>query len=305
MAPRARAIFRGEEIGKEKLRELAAAAGPEDPAVLLGGESVARYAIRGPGLRIPAGAVKKGLERYRRPKIVVQKSAGRLIAAFDREGRVFPQSVYGILLDDPRIGYPFLLTQLNSRLLGWYMHVMFTGYKLVQPQIEIEDIRRLPVAVPEFENPSEARRPSLEAAKSLYRRFLETDDPGWVLDYVEENQKLSARSGSAQIHDLLEFLGTRLIENAAAGREDESAGLERERLDWLTDLLIYRIFGLELEEIETVEKFFAEEDARAATEAAGKEGNPLPAGDPETRDPALFRRGESHLYAAGEQECDS
>lgn len=304
-------VFRGEEVGKEKLRSLMEKSGPDSLPALVGGESIARYAIRDKGFRIPASAVKKEKARYKRQKILIQKSAGRLVAALDTKGFIFPQSVYGILVDDPRIGYPFLLAQLNSRLLNYYLHVMFTGYKLLQPQIEIEDIRRLPVIIPEFESGAEARRPFLDSAKSLYERFLDTDDPGWVLDYVEENLKMGARSGSAHIHDLLDFLGTRMIEaSASVGGEpsDESLPIEVEfeRLEWLIDLLVYRIFGLDLEQVEIVEEFFGEgEIVETSPSPAGTKGDAaLSTGNPEQRDPSLWKRGESHLYG-GENECSS
>ncbi len=304
-------VFRGEEIGKEKIRSLMVKDGPDSLPALVGGESIARYAIRDKGFRIPPGAVKKEMARYRRQKILIQKSAGRLVAALDKKGFIFPQSVYGILVDDPRIGYPFLLAQLNSRLLNYYLHVMFTGYKLLQPQIEIEDIRSLPVIIPEFESMAETRRPFLDSAKSLYERFLDTDDPGWVLDYVEENLKMGARSGSAHIHDLLDFLGTRMIEATAArqgegSEENRATDVEFERLEWLIDLLVYRIFGLDLEQVEIVEEFFGEGEIKeASSPIAGKNDDAsLTTGDPEQRDPSLWKRGESHLYS-GENECGS
>jgi hypothetical protein len=284
-------VFRGEEIGKAKIRTLVGQNRAGGAPILLGGENVRRYAVRDDGFFIPAESVRKDLNRYRRQKILVQKSTGRLIAALDKKGFVFPQSVYGILVNDPRIGYAFLLAQLNSHLINFYVRVMFTGYKLVQPQIEIEDIKRLPVIVPEFEESSEVRQPSLESAKGLYKQFLETDDPGWMIEYLEESLKLKARRGSALIHDLLEFLGMRMIETSASG-----ASAERERLEWLIDLLIYRICGLEVEEVELVESFF-EEAARSSS--ADSEATRLTDEDPARRDPALWKKEEPRLYGGG------
>lgn len=246
-------IFRGEEIGKHKVKDLA---GEKGLPMLLGGESLSKYAVRNDGLFIPEEKVKKDVERYRRGKILLQKSTGKIVAALDETGCVVPQSVYGILIDDHRIGYPFLLTQLNSRLLTYFMHVMCTGYKLLQPQIEIEDIRRIPVMVPVFEETQEVRSNSLDTAKELFSQYLRTDDPGWILEYVDDSVKLGSRFGSAMLHDLLDFLGNQMIRACSGSDED---ALPRERLEWIIDLAIYRIFGLGLEEIETVESFFAEE----------------------------------------------
>jgi hypothetical protein len=247
------AIFRGEEIGKHKVKDLA---GEQGLPMILGGESLSRYAVRDDGLFIPEEKVKKDVERYQRSKILLQKSTSKIVAALDEKGSVVPQSVYGILIDDHRIGYPFLLTQLNSRLLNYFMHVMCTGYKLLQPQIEIEDIRRIPVMVPVFEETQEVRSNSLDTAKGLFSQYLRTDDPGWILEYVDDSVKLGSRFGSAMLHDLLDFLGLQMI-RACSGSDRDA--LPMERLEWIIDLAIYRIFGLGLEEIETVESFFTDE----------------------------------------------
>ena len=259
------AIFRGEETGKEKIRALCEVRldgqldgdGEDRLPMILGGENVGRYRIRDDALFIDPGQVKKDRDRYANHKLVIQKSTGRIVAALDTRGYVIPQSVYGVLVDDPRIGYPFLLAQLNSRLHTYYMHLMFTGYKLVQPQLEVEDIRQIPVMVPEFDETRENRTSSLDAAKSLFNQYLRTDDPGWILEFVDDGLNLGPRGGSAMIHDLLDFLGTRMI---AACENPEKAKLPPERLEWLLDLVVYKVYGLSLEEIETVESFYGVED---------------------------------------------
>ncbi|MBU0753626.1 MAG: hypothetical protein KJ645_00700, partial [Planctomycetes bacterium] len=236
--------------------------------ILLGGESLSKYAVRDDGLFIEKEMVKKDLSRYLRHKILLQKSTGRIVAALDPKGYVVPQSVYGILIDDHRIGYPFLLAQLNSRLLNYYMHVMFTGYKLLQPQIEVEDIRQIPIMVPIFEETKKVRLDSLDTAKSLFAQYLRTDDPGWILEYVDDSVKLGSKYGSAMIHDLLDFLGGQMLK--ACNGEGPGA-LPRERLEWLIDLVVYRVFGMGLEEIETVESFFEDNDMMDGFEEMKKE----------------------------------
>jgi hypothetical protein len=246
--------------------------------VLLGGESVHRYSVREDGLCLHPDHIKKDRPRYRRHKILLQKSTGRIVAALDEKGYVIPQSVYGILIDDPRIGYPFLLTQLNSRLINYYMHVMFTGYKLVQPQIEVEDIRQIPVLIPQFDETTEVRSSSLETAKTLFVQYIRTDDPGWILEYVDENLKLDSPSGSAMIHDLLDFLGN---QNIRAYSDPQGSTLTPGRLEWLIDLVIYKVYRLSLDQIETVESFFGEEgESEGAAEEEGSQEEILgPASD--------------------------
>ena len=78
----------------------------------------------------------------------------------------------------------------------------------LQPQIEVEDIRQIPILMPIFEETKEVRHDSLGIAKSLFSQYLRTDDPGWILEYVDDNIKLGSKSGSAMVHDLLDFLGS-------------------------------------------------------------------------------------------------
>jgi len=251
------AIFRGEEIGKDRIRQFSSTDSEKGSPVLIGGESISAFSVRQDGIYLPEEEVKKDRERYKRQKIIMQKSTGKIIAGYDDVGYVFPQSIYGIIADDPRIGYPFLLTQLNSRLHNYFMHVMYTGYKLLQPQIEIEDINQIPIMVPEFDETEENRVLSLETAKSLLNQYIRTDDPGWILEYVDDCINMGTRQGSALIHDLLDLLGGWMI---SACTNAEEAPFPKERLAWVLDLVIYRIFGLGLDEIETVESFFMTEE---------------------------------------------
>lgn len=263
------AIFRGEEVGKDRIREITSTeSGNGRLPMLMGGESITRYAVEHEGLFIDPKVVKKEIPRYRRHKILLQKSTGKLVAALDSRGYVVPQSVYGVMLDDARIGYPFLLTQLNSRLLNYFMHVMFTGYKLVQPQIEVEDIRQIPIMVPEFDETKDMRHSTLQTAKSLFGQYLRTDDPGWILEFVDDSIKLGYRRGSSMIHDLLDFLGGEMIRACMRSGPD---ALPKERLEWMIDLVIYKVFGLGLEEIETVESFFARDEAQASVDSPDPE----------------------------------
>ena len=94
--------------------------------------------------------VRKPLERYHARKILIQKSSAHLIAALDRvskrhPGYVFPQSVYAVELTEHGMDHCYLLCLLNSRVLNEYIWRTVTGYKLLQPQLELEDIRALPI----------------------------------------------------------------------------------------------------------------------------------------------------------------
>lgn len=150
-------IYRGEEIGK---RAISSNLG--ELPILLGGQSIRPFQINWEGRRINRATVKKPLERYLCEKLVLQKSAGRITAALDtpcddHPGYVLPQSVYSISCLPVGPNPYYLLALLNSDALNDYVFRMFTGYKLIQPQIEIEDLKRLPIPIINFATPDEIR----------------------------------------------------------------------------------------------------------------------------------------------------
>ncbi|MDO8683065.1 MAG: N-6 DNA methylase [Armatimonadota bacterium] len=150
-------IYRGEEIGKRAIT-----LNEGEFPVLLGGQSIHPFRIQWEGRRMDSSAVKKPLERYLDDKIMLQKSAAKLTAALDLRsnghlGYIVPQSVYCIRSGDEGPNLYYLLALLNSSALNDYIFRAFTGYKFVQPQIEIEDLKRLPVRCIVFKTPIEDR----------------------------------------------------------------------------------------------------------------------------------------------------
>jgi type I restriction-modification system DNA methylase subunit len=165
-------IRRGEEISKQSplLSRINATAHLEQLAdrlwypVLRGGVDVRLYRISVAKWWMHRDTIKKPLERYLAPKILVVKSAGRLQAALDLHGYVALQTLYQLQLrldrpllciEERRDGITdaqhdendlyFLLALLNSRLLQQYVYVLHTAYKWVQPQIEQHVLTHLPI----------------------------------------------------------------------------------------------------------------------------------------------------------------
>lgn len=139
-------IKRGEEIGRDN-----ALVGPlislkESYPVLRGGIDIAPYSRPESSWGIARAAVKKPLERYLEPKLLIVKSTERLQATLDTQGHVVLQTLYLLQLhkSDPDTYY-FLLALLNSRLLREYVYYLHTAYKLVQPQIEQTVLAHLPI----------------------------------------------------------------------------------------------------------------------------------------------------------------
>ncbi len=139
-------IFRGEEIGKAAIRSCHG-----ELPILLGGQSISSYKINWEGHKISRQHVKKPLEGYHSAKILVQKSAPRPVAAVDypfsgHPGFIVPQSVYCIRLPEENTLF-YVAGLLNSEVIGNYVYSCFTGYKLLHPQIEIEDLKRIPIRI--------------------------------------------------------------------------------------------------------------------------------------------------------------
>ena len=139
-------IKRGEEIGRDSPSIGTLAEMEWGYPLLRGGVDLRAYARPVSALGIVPAAVKKPLERYRQPKLLVVKSTGDLQAALDTRGHVVLQTLYLLHphMSDLDTHY-FLLALLNSRLLRAYVHHLHTAYKLVQPQIEQTVLARLPV----------------------------------------------------------------------------------------------------------------------------------------------------------------
>lgn len=178
-------IKRGEEIGRtsELLQPLAEL--EDGLPVLRGGVDLRPYALADTHLGIARTAVKKPLERYRRPKLLVVKSTERLQAALDTRGHAVLQTLYLLhpraCADQPEICY-FLLALLNSRLLSAYVYHLYTAYKLVQPQIEQGVLARLPIAW----GSANERRELAERARLLVHACSQADPE------VEWNEQINA-----------------------------------------------------------------------------------------------------------------
>ncbi|MCL5104379.1 MAG: N-6 DNA methylase [Armatimonadetes bacterium] len=219
-------IYRGEEIGKAAITHESG-----DLPMLLGGQSIRPYEIRWEGRMVKLSAIRKPVLRYLSTKIVVQKSSPRLVAALDRvtddhRGYVFPQSVYGIELRDSGMHEVYLLCLLNSEVMNEYIRRTVTGYKLVQPQIEIEDIRALPIREIEFAADPADRRAELRHGIDLYE--AESPRAEQSLPFSELGNFVSeclaaSPERSDVVHDLLVHIGNELLDHIRADKVSPSA----------------------------------------------------------------------------------
>ncbi len=156
-------IGRGEELGKASplLSSIQPGINNEWYPVLCGGTDIRPYTFPTAQRWIAQMGLKKQLERYLAPKLLVVKSMEHLQATLDLQGHVVLQTLYLLHLRTPRLltqdrmYYPqqeedelyFLLALLNSRLLSDYIYTFHTAYKWVQPQIEQYILAHLPIPI--------------------------------------------------------------------------------------------------------------------------------------------------------------
>jgi len=188
-------IRRGEEIGRNSPYLGTLAEMTRAYPLLRGGVDLHAFTRPVSTLGIAEAAVKKLLDRYQEPKLLVVKSSGLLQAALDTGGHVVLQTLYllqvrqGPALDT----YYFLLALLNSRLLRAYVYHLHTAYKLVQPQIEQTVLAQLPV--PWGERAAQARISSgareLEDACSRTGPVVEWDEH---ITFLYERQERAIRA---------------------------------------------------------------------------------------------------------------
>lgn len=229
------AVFRGEEIGKSAIRS-----SEGDRPILLGGESVHRYSIRYEGRRVPLDRVEKPIHWYSAPKIVLQKSSAKINAALDDVGYIVPQSVYCVKLKPDGLHPLYLLALLNSRFLNDYTFRAFTGYKMVQPQIELEDLRGMPIRALTFTLNANDREVLAAEGRKVFERECERAEEGFPSLSALVEEWLASNCEDA-VHDLLVFLAGQAVKL----RSSENADMLRMRLiDNAIDAVVYRLYGV-------------------------------------------------------------
>ncbi len=228
-------VLRGEEIGKKRIQR-----SEGELPILCGGQSISPYRITWEGNGISHTELKKPLSSYLMKKIVLQKSSGKLIAAFDTMGYVVPQSVYSISLDDYSLYNPlYVLALLNSRLLNAYAFCAFTGYKLVQPQFEMEDIRRLPIRTISFDLDKDERESLVLIGKALFQDGLSSENGFAALAETVRNWLLAGRDAAA--HDLLVHLASLAIATA----EDSQRIIASDVIHSAIDAVVESLYGVD------------------------------------------------------------
>ncbi|MDQ6660574.1 MAG: restriction endonuclease subunit S, partial [Chloroflexota bacterium] len=154
--------------------------------LLRGGTDIRPYSTPSTQWAIARAAIKKPLEWYLAPKLLVVKSTGRLQATLDMHGHIVLQTLYILHLrtiERSEDDLFFFLALLYSRLLQRYIYVLYTAYKWVQPQIEQHVLASLPIPLV----PQEEKQRIIERAKLLMRACR---GQGAVVEWGEHVQNL-------------------------------------------------------------------------------------------------------------------
>jgi len=242
-----KAIYRGEEVGKSAINRETG-----DQPILLGGQSIQPYEIIWEGREASLSWIRKPLERYHSTKILIQKSSAHLIAALDRVSRrhpgyVFPQSVYAVELTHDGMDPFYLLCLLNSKVLNEYIRRTVTGYKLLQPQLELEDIRALPIRRIGFTTDISDREADTARGIDVFEgESLRSGHFAELANFAVECLT-GVPEKSDVIHDLLVHLGHELVSLTRVNRRSPDADATR-RLELLRaaiETIVWQLYSSE------------------------------------------------------------
>nr|WP_278001334.1 TaqI-like C-terminal specificity domain-containing protein [Clostridium botulinum] len=82
-----------------------------------------------------------------RGKILVRKTGNEIIAAYDAEGIIIEQSLYGIINLKESFSYKYILGILNSQLINWYYKNYLVTNKESTPQLKKYRLNKIPIKI--------------------------------------------------------------------------------------------------------------------------------------------------------------
>jgi adenine-specific DNA-methyltransferase len=206
--------WRGEEIGK-KADAISTQKNPNSVSIATG-EDVRRYALRQKSY-IQTSDIKKDLQLYKKPKILIRQLGNHISATFSEHLTVSIQSVYNLYSINEEIDTRYILAVLNSRYVDFIYGIMYAE-KMRFPRILLENIRSMtvPVATPEQQAP--------------------------IIALVEQILAAKAANDTAKVGEIQN------LPDLSAATAVDTAALETQ-----IDALIYALYGLTEEEIAVVE----------------------------------------------------
>ncbi len=115
----------------------------------------------------------------------------------------------------------YLLCLLNSEVMSEYIRRTATGYKLIQPQIELEDVKKLPIRQVRFTSLPSERQENLALAVEIFKneshRYDGNAQFSGLVDFVTKCLAGNPEKSDV-VHDLLVYLGKQIISLLRANR---------------------------------------------------------------------------------------
>ncbi len=158
-------------------------------------------------------------EIYERNKILIRKTADKLVASFDAKGFYFDSLAYGIQKkEDTREDTLFILGVLNGRLLNFLHNGLSLNKEKVFAKVLAENVRKLPIRTINFDN-----------AQDKFRH-------DHIVKLVE--QMLDAKEK---------------LTNAKTEAETNRLEMQCQTIDRRIDEAVYELYGLTEDEIRVLE----------------------------------------------------
>lgn len=214
---------RGEEISKAKVN---AAKSPNGIPIAIGGESVGPFEFRAESIvKVKPELIKKDIAAYSPIKIMLQKSSPKFVAVVDdgklhKAGVVCTQAIYTLRKASATFWMDewALCAILNSKLANDWLFKRVTGYKLLQPHFEQNDLKSFPLpsmpsfSILQFHKVRKSFDAKLSSKQSFSITAESTDEDVWaaisaVSEFVH-SAKAKARRDEKREKDLTEFLNS-------------------------------------------------------------------------------------------------
>lgn len=146
-------------------------------------------------------------------KIVYRQTSDRIIASVDTESNLVDKTVHIINFrnETSNYSYYYLLTLLNSSLMGFIYEDLAKEEGRLFAQVKIFRIKELPIRKINFTTPTDRRQQALQNAIALYNQLQLNHNADPLLAQV--NHHLIQQPEEADvIHDLLAHLAEQMIE---------------------------------------------------------------------------------------------
>lgn len=263
----------------------------KNPKKVLEGKDIDRYLTQWRGQWVEYGewlAEPRSPELFEGERVLLRRIVNERFTATFVEGDYCNNSLlHTVKVSEPSLSTKFLLTVLNSRLMGIYFIRKFAREEKTFPEIRVSEVRMLPICLPKDQKPFITlanRMLDLHASQQdqidrFLRRvgdnLLRRDVPGNVSGSkkdvsrnVSTGVKFSKKMQQFYLHDFQTFLSElkkKKVKLSLAQQdewepyfEESKAAIvaqqaEIDQTDREIDALVYQLYGLTEEEIKIVE----------------------------------------------------